>query len=117
MVDYHSQIVAALSTVLPVWHEMMLHSGIETPCISYMELSNTAATDPIGCSIGFSHITYQVKVWAQDIEALQRFSLEVDDALRPLGFKRIGCVELYDKNSSMMQKVMSYEGLARETLI
>jgi hypothetical protein len=38
----------------------------------------------------------------------------VDAVLRPLGFKRISSGELYDNNSSMIQKIMTYEALACE---
>lgn len=34
MINYHSQLVAALKTVLPTHYELTLTSGTETPCIS-----------------------------------------------------------------------------------
>jgi hypothetical protein len=117
MLDYHSAMVSALSAVLPTHYEMMLHSGLKTPCISYMELNNAAASETVNCSIGYSRITYQIKVWAQDIAEVQRYALEVDNALRPLGFKRLSSIEMHDKNSSMIQKVMTYEGLAQEIFL
>ena len=40
MINYHLNIAYALKTVLPTYYEMTLHSGIETPCYSYMELNN-----------------------------------------------------------------------------
>ena len=40
MINYHKELVSALNTVLPTHYEMTLHSGLETPCISYMELNN-----------------------------------------------------------------------------
>ena len=43
-------------------------------------------------------------------------ALRIDTALRPLGFKRVGCNELFDNNSNMIQKIMTYEGLAFEDL-
>lgn len=114
MVDFHPQIVSALNTVLPAHYEMTLTSKTETPCISYMETNNYVITDISGASLGYSRITYQVKVWANDIAIIQQYAKEVDDVLRPLGFKRIASGELYDNTSSMIQKIMTYEGLARE---
>lgn len=114
MIDYHSRLVDALNTVLPTHYEMRLTSGTATPCISYMETNNYSLTDIVGASLGYSRITYQVKVWANDIELIQKYSMEVDKALRPLGFKRIASRELYDNASTMIQKIMSYEALARE---
>ena len=112
MVTYHTILVAALNTVLPTHYEMTLHSGLNTPCISYMELNNAAAES--GSSLGYSRITYQVKVWANSIDILQKYALEIDKVLRPLGFTRLSSGELYDNQSSMMQKILTYEALALE---
>ena len=112
MVDYHNKLVSALKTVLPTHYEMTLTSKTTTPCISYMETNNYV--DSLGDTLGYSRITYQVKVWANDIELIQRYALEIDAVLRPLGFKRIASGELYDNTSSMIQKIMTYEALAYE---
>jgi hypothetical protein len=112
VIDYHKELVKALKTVLPTHYEMVLHSGLAVPCISYMETNNS--TDANGDTIGYSRITYQVKVWATDIGTIQKYALKVDAALRPLGFKRIASGELYDNNSSMIQKIMTFEALASE---
>ena len=112
MIDYHSNLVSALKTVLPTHYEMTLTSKTETPCISYMETNNYTSSS--GDTLGYSFITYQVKVWANDIALIQRYALEIDDVLRPLGFKRIASGELYDNASSMIQKIMTYEALALE---
>lgn len=117
MVDFHAALVSALSTVLPTHYEMMLHSGLKTPCISYMEINNAAETEAAGCSIGYSRLAYQVKVWGTDIAEVQRYAAKVDDVLRPIGFKRLSSNEMQDKNSAMIQKIMTYEGLAREIFL
>lgn len=112
MIDYHKELVKALKTILPTHYEMVLHSGLKTPCISYMELNNYSAES--GDSLGYSRISYQVKVWGNDIADLQKYSLKIDSVLRPLGFKRIASNELYDVNSTMIQKILTYECLALE---
>lgn len=112
MINYHQELVASLKTILPTHYEMTLHSGLKTPCISYMEVNNYADTN--GDTIGYSRITYQVKVWANNIATIQKYALEVDKVLRPLGFKRVATNELYDNNSSMIQKIMTFEALALE---
>ena len=112
MIDYHANLVAALSKVLPTHYEMALHRGLETPCISYMETNNY--TSESGDTLGYSRITYQVKVWGNNIADLQNYALQVDVVLRPLGFKRIASGELYDNNSAMIQKILTYEALAYE---
>lgn len=112
MIDYHKKLVAALSKVLPTHYEMVLHSGLATPCISYMETNNYTVNS--GDTIGYSNITYQIKVWGNNIADLQKYALQIDLVLRPLGFKRISSGELYDNNSSMIQKIMSYQALCLE---
>ena len=112
MIDYHSTLVSALKQILPTHYEMTLHSGLETPCISYMELSNVAAQE--GDTLGYSRLQYQIKVWGHDIDVLQMYAQQIDAVLRPLGWKRVGCVELYDSNSTMIQKVMTYEAIGFE---
>lgn len=114
MVDFHSELVKALNSVLPTHYEMTLTSQTATPCISYMELSNISITEPLGANVGYSRIQYQVKVWANSIAVIQKYAVEVDDALRPLGFKRVSSNELYDNNSTMIQKIMTFEALALE---
>ena len=114
MIDYHKTLVAALSEILPTYYEMTLHSGLSVPCISYMETNNYMETEAIGATIGYSHLTYQVKVWGHDIAELQRYAAAIDNKLRPLGWKRTSSGELYDKQSTMIQKIMQYDALAKE---
>lgn len=112
MIDYHETLLSALNTILPTHYEMALHSGLETPCLSFMELTNF--DDKTGDTLGYSWVSFQIKVWATDIALIQEYALKVDKVVRPLGFKRTSTAELYDNNSSMIQKVMTYEGLALE---
>lgn len=112
MIDYHSILVSALDTILPTHYEMTLHSGLDTPCISYMELNN--GVDAQGDTLGYSRLSYQVKVWGNNIGVLQMYAMQIDDVLRPLGWTRTGTNELYDTNSTMIQKIMRYEALGLE---
>lgn len=113
MIDYHKSLVSALNTVLPTHYEMALTSKTETPCISYMELNNYVSSQ--GDTLGYSYITYQIKAWSNDIADLQKYALEIDVVLRPLGWKRISSGELFDNQSTMIQKILTYEALASET--
>lgn len=112
MINYHSELVKALKTVLPTHYEMTLTAKTQTPCISYMELNNYVSTN--GETLGYSVITYQVKVWGNDIAAIQQYALEIDKVLRPIGFMRISSGELYDRESTMIQKIMTFEAMALE---
>jgi hypothetical protein len=77
-----------------------------------METNNYVSTN--GDTLGYSKISYQIKVWGNNIGELQRYALQIDSALRPLGFNRISARELYDHNSTMIQKIITYEALASE---
>ena len=112
MIDYNKQLVATLKTILPTYYELALVSGTQTPCISYSEINNYV--DVNGDTLGYSKITYQVKVWGTDIEVLQKYAVQIDSALRKLGFTRISTGELYDRNSAMIQKIMTFEATAYE---
>ena len=112
MINYHKELVAALNTILPTQYELALTSGTKTPCISYQERNNVDTE--VGDTLGYSRISYTVKVWGNDIGELQQYALEIDKTLRPLGFKRISSNELYDTQSTMIQKIMTYECLAQE---
>lgn len=112
MIDYHSDLVTALKTILPTHYEMTLTSKTKTPCISYMELNNYSSTQ--GETIGYSRLSYQIKVWGNDLAELQKYALQIDVVLRSLGWTRTACRELYDPQSTMIQKIMTFEALALE---
>lgn len=112
MIDYHSELVSALNTVLPTHYELALTSGTKTPCISYQERNNFDADT--GDTLGYSRIVYTVKVWGQEIEEIQKYAKQIDKVVRPLGFKRTSSQELHDVQSTMIQKIMTYECLALE---
>jgi hypothetical protein len=112
MIDYHSKLVSALNTILPTHYEMALTSNTAVPCISYMETNNSVVAN--GNTLGYSRLAYQIKVWGNSIADLQRYASEIDTVLRPLGFTRMTSRELYDNQSTMIQKIMTYEALALE---
>lgn len=112
MIDFHSELVSALSLVLPTHYELALTSGTQTPCISYQERNNFDAET--GETLGYSRISYTVKVWGNEIAELQHYAKEIDKVLRPIGFKRTSAQELYDTQSTMIQKILTYEALALE---
>lgn len=115
MIDYHSILKDALSKILPAHYEMALTRKTATPCISYMEINNYQITETLGnVALGYSRITYQVKVWGNDMAVIQENAMRVDDVMRKLGFKRISSGELYDNQSTMIQKILTYEALASE---
>ena len=113
MIDYHGRLLSALKKVLPTHYELTLTKGTKTPCISYQERNNY--DDLTGDTIGYSRISYTIKVWGNDISELQKYAGQIDVVLRPIGFKRLSSSELFDRNSTMIQKILTYEALAFET--
>lgn len=112
MIDYDAQLVSALKTVLPTHHELALTSKTSTPCISYQERDN--ADTETGETFGYSRISYTIKVWGNSIKTIKEYAKQIDSIIRPLGFKRTGSNELYDKQSTMIQKIMTYEARGLE---
>ena len=113
MIDFHPQLINALKTVgLPLHYEMVVNSNTKVPCITYLELSDSIRTQSDVTDI--SNISYQVKVWANSIKEIQTYAPQVDRVMRDLGFSRTGAAELFDTNSTMIQKVFTYEGINLE---
>lgn len=112
MIDYDVELVSALKTVLPTHYELALTSQTTTPCISYQERDN--ADTETGDTLGYSRISYTIKVWGNNIKQIKQYAKEIDAVLRPLGFKRTSSNELYDKQSTMIQKIMTYEARGLE---
>lgn len=113
MIDYHKELVTVLSEILPTYYEMTLTKDTEVPCISYMEAGNY--DEAVGDTLGYSAVSYQVKVWGTNIGLIQTYAHRVDAAVRALGFKRTGSTEMHDRLSNMIQKVMIFEALGLET--
>ena len=113
MTDYTPNLVEALNAILPTHYELTLSSGTKLPCISYQERSNAAQEQ--GETVGYSRISYTVKVWGYDLEQINNYAIQIDNVLRPLGWKRTGANELHSYQSTTIQKIMTYEALFYET--
>lgn len=112
MIDYAREIVSALNAILPTIHELALTNDTKTPCISWQERNN--AIFSLGNTREYSTISFTVKVWGNDLEEINNYAIQIDSALRSLGYKRISSGELYDVNSTIIQKILTYEALALE---
>lgn len=113
MVDYHSNLVTTLSTILPTYYEMNLsRDDCAIPCISYYERNNYV--DANGDTLGYSRLSYYIKVWGNSIADLQQYAIQIDNKLRPIGFTRTSSGEVFDMNSAMIQKILVYDALFKE---
>lgn len=110
MIDYSPQLVEALKQVGSVHYELFTNSDTSLPCITYMETGNR---DNLTSDIlNYSDIEFTVKVWSRKKSEIGSMSGQIDDVLRPLGFKRTGSNELTLNN--IIQKVMRYSAIGVE---
>lgn len=112
MIDYSKELVSALDTVLPTYHELALTNKSTVPCISWQERNNYVQAN--GDTLGYSVLSFTVKVWGHSMADIMKYTLDIDNVLRPIGFKRTSSNELYDRNSTMIQKILTYEALGLE---
>lgn len=112
MINLTPNVVAALNTVLPTHYELVLNGGTKVPCISYQERSNVETEQ--GDTIGYSRVSYTVKVWGYDLEELNRYAEQIDVIMRNMGFKRVSMNELHSYQTNIIQKILAYEILALE---
>lgn len=107
MINFDKELVSALNKILPTHYELALTNKKTIPCISYQERDNADAET--GDTIGYSRISYTIKVWGNEIKQIKQYAKQIDSILRPLGFKRISSGELFDNQSTMIQQIMTYE--------
>ena len=111
MINVTPELITALSeTGLKVYNENFLTSKCEVPCISYYEYDNSVNED---CDIlGYSDITYHIKIWAKTQKELVDYSIQIDSILRNKGYKRLTCNDLW--TDTLGQRDMKYKALALE---
>lgn len=112
MIDYDVELVSALNTVLPTHYELALTSKTPKPCISYQERNNF--DEETGDTLGYSRLSYTIKVWGNEIKQIKQYAKQIDAVLRPLGFKRTSSQPLHDRQSTMIQQIMTYEARGLE---
>ena len=110
--EYAPYVEYACESVLPTHYELELASGAKTPCISWQERNNYVSA--IGDTRGYSVISFTLKIWGNDIAEIMDHAAELDKAMRAIGFQRVSSNELYDRQSTMIQKIMTYEALCLE---
>ena len=109
MVDLKPQVVEVLEALgLPVYYELFADASTPTPCITYMELNN--ADYLTGDTIEYSNLAFQIKVWSKSVSVMSQKSIEIDNALKQLGFRRTFAAELFA--GDMGQRIMRFEAIA-----
>lgn len=111
MVDYKETLVSNLRSLgLPVYYEHFLTQNTQMPCISYYEMNNIALEE--GNQLGYSRVTFSVKVWDKSIKTISEKANEVDSLMRSLGFKRTSINDLW--LDGIGQRQLVYQATAIE---
>lgn len=110
MFDYKPTLQSELDKILPTYYELFVDSSTDTPCITYIESNNIAAAE--GDTLRYSTLSYQIKIWGDDIEELSRYAQQLDSTMYALGFRRITYNELW--YNTQCQLIFRYEATALE---
>lgn len=110
MLNYKTDLVAALSTILPTRYELFVDSSTATPCITYMEIDNASTAE--GDTLRYSRIAFQIKIWGDDFSVLAPYQLQLDTKMKSLGFTRTAYNELWYDNQVAL--IYRYEAAAKE---
>ena len=111
MIDINKEIVKELQkTGLKIYNEYFVDSSTPIPCITYREHDNSSYKE--GDIIGYSQLSYHIKVWGKDLQTLIQYSKDIESIMRDLGFKRISCNTLW--LDGVGQRDLKYTNLALE---
>ena len=111
MIDYKPILVTQLKTIaLPVYYEMFVDSSTPIPCITYIETQNDSLIE--GDKLGYSTLSYQIKVWGNSVATLEEYAAVIDSKMRELGFIRSNANELWI--DGLGQKILKYSAIAHE---
>lgn len=113
MIDYKPTLVSQLETAtgLDVYPENFIDASIETPCITYLEISNVSTIE--GDTMRFSRIGIRIKLWGSDYEELNPYMLLLDNKMKNLGFTRTSYNELWS-GEKQLQMIFKYEATGYE---
>lgn len=109
MIVFDTEIVEALSEILPCYYENFITDTITLPCITFVENNNSSYLE--GDALRYSHINYTVKLWMDD-KTQQTYLPLIDYTMRELGFIRNSTNEMV--NGSVIEKIMDYEAIGYE---
>jgi hypothetical protein len=110
MFNYKVELAKQLDTILPAYYELFVDSQGDFPCITYLELANSA--DAEGDTLRYSSISFRIKIWGGDYTEIVEYVEPLDNLMFSLGFSRRGYNELIE--SGMCQLIFTYTAMALE---
>lgn len=113
MLSIKPEIVTKLGQILPTYYEYICNSTTPKPCITYAETNSIDTI--ISMTMGYSRVQMTIKIWIDngDIKSLQGYAVQVDSAMRELGYYRVSANELVVGNQ--IEKILLYEATGIET--
>lgn len=110
MFNYKLELEKQLDTILPAYYELFVDSQSDFPCITYLELANTA--DAEGDTLRYSSISFRIKIWGNDYTDIVEYIEPLDNLMFSLGFTRRSYNELNE--SGLCQLIFTYTAMALE---
>ena len=93
MIDYKPTLKQELEKAgVPVYYELFVDSSTKTPCVTYIESNNSSYLE--GDNLFYSNLSYNIKVWGNDLATLVQIANKINDIMSEQGFKRISYNEL-----------------------
>lgn len=111
MIDYKPTLKQELEkSGLPVYYELFVDSSTNTPCITYIESNNSSYLE--GDNLLYSNLSYNIKVWGNDLATLIPIVDKIGDIMRKQGFTRVSYNEL--SFNSQLELIMIYSAVGWE---
>ena len=111
MIDYKPTLKQELEKAgLPVYYELFVDSSTNTPCITYIESNNSSYLE--GDNLLYSNLSYNIKVWGNDLATLIPIVDKIGDIMCKQGFTRVSYNEL--SFNSQLELIMIYSAVGWE---
>ena len=111
MIDYKPTLKQELEKAgLPVYYELFVDSSTNTPCITYIESNNSSYLE--GDNLLYSNLSYNIKVWGNDLATLIPIANKVSNIMREQGFKRVSYNEL--SFNGQIELILIYDAVGWE---
>ena len=111
MIDYKPTLKQELEKAgVPVYYELFVDSSTKTPCVTYIESNNSSYLE--GDNLFYSNISYNIKIWGNELATLISIANKVNDIMREQGFKRISYNEL--SFNGQIELILIYDAVGWE---
>lgn len=111
MIDYKPTLKQELEKAgVPVYYELFVDSSTKTPCVTYIESNNSSYLE--GDNLFYSNLSYNIKIWGNDLAILIPIANKVSNIMHAQGFKRISYNEL--SFNGQIELILIYDAVGWE---